>query len=88
MPKWFEDEPKSERGDEFYIRAFWELSSCRQFYIVQGVKGAHTVLGPIPWDKLVEYGERAGLEPDMMNVFSVVIRELDEFYLAENRNSI
>lgn len=88
MPKWFEDEPKPERGDVFYITAFWELSSCRQFYIVQGTKGAHTVLGPIPWNHLVDYGERAGLEPDMLKVFIIVIRELDEFYLEENRNSI
>ena len=64
------------RGDEFYIRAFWELSSCRDF---------GQFIGPIPWDKIVLYGERKGLDSDMINVLEVVIRELDEVYLRDLR---
>lgn len=52
---------------------------------MQGLHGASTALGPIPWDKLIDYGERAGLEPDMMVVFERVVRELDEFYLEQHR---
>lgn len=59
------------------MRAFWELSSCRQFgYAV----------GPIPWHRIVQYGERAGLDAAMMGVFEHVIRELDESYLEDQRN--
>lgn len=64
------------RGDEFYIRAFWELSSCRDF---------GQFVGPIPWDKIILYGERKGLDSDMINVLEVVIRELDEVYLRDLR---
>lgn len=58
------------------MRAFWELSSTRQF---------GGVVGPIPWDKIIEYGERKGLDPAMMEVFLDVIRSLDEAYLGWQR---
>jgi hypothetical protein len=64
--------PATERGDDFYMRGFWELSSCRIF---------GEVFGPIPWDKALHYGQHAGLEPDMLEVFLTVVRELDEHYL-------
>lgn len=65
------------RGDEFYIRAFWELSSCRQF---------GQFIGPIPWHRIVQYGERKGLDGGMIGVLEVVIRELDEVYLRDLRD--
>lgn len=58
------------------MRAFWELSSTRQF---------GQVVGPIPWDMIVLYGERAGLSLDMQRVFEEVVRELDEKYLEHCR---
>lgn len=64
------------RGDDFYIRAFWELSSCRDF---------GSFVGPIPWDKIVMYGERKGLDSAMIEVLEFVIRELDEVYLKDLR---
>ena len=65
------------RGDVFYIRAFWELSSERQF--------GHAI-GPIPWSKIVSYGERRKLDDAMMDVFETVVRELDESYLKWQRD--
>lgn len=58
------------------MRAFWELSSTRQF---------GGVVGPIPWDMIVAYGERKGLDDAMMGVFEDVIRSLDESYLKWQR---
>lgn len=43
-------------------------------------------IGPIPWNHIVDYGERAGLESDMLEAFCKVIRELDEIYLEDLRN--
>ncbi len=41
-------------------------------------------IGPIPWDKIVRYGERHGLDNDMMPVFERVIRTLDGEYLSNH----
>lgn len=70
------DEPVTLRGDSFYIRAFWELSSCRQF---------GQVVGPIPWHHIVDYARFYHLDADMAEVFTVVMRELDETYLKDQR---
>ncbi len=40
-------------------------------------------VGPIPWSKIVMYGERKGLDRGMIAVLEVVIRELDEVYLKD-----
>lgn len=58
------------------MRAFWELSSERQF--------GH-VIGPIPNSKIADYGYRRGLNPGMIAVLETVIRELDEHWLAWQR---
>lgn len=78
VPAWYRDQPQLIRGDEFYLTAFWELSSCRQF----GYS-----IGPIPWNRVVEYGERRRLDRRMIKVFEVVLRELDEVYLAWLRDN-
>ena len=59
-------------GDEFYFKAFWDLSTCRQIGMGQG---------PIPWDKMIEYGHVAGLDDDMTDVLVGVIRAMDAAYL-------
>lgn len=72
-----DEEPAVHRGDDFYLRAFWELSSERQF--------GHAI-GPIPWSKIVQYGERRKLDDAMMLVFEHVMRILDEAYLRWQRD--
>lgn len=59
-------------GDQFYIRAFWNLGSCRAI----GMS-----LGPIPWTALVEYGTRAGLDDEAIEIFLEIMRHLDSAYL-------
>ena len=65
------------RGDDFYLRAFENLSSERQF---------GDALGPIPWSKIVLYGDRKHLDDAMVDVFVYVIRELDTAYLKWQRD--
>lgn len=67
--------PALEPGDEFYLRAFWDLNTTRQI----GMD-----LGPIPWNRIVEYGERAGLDHDLINPFVRIIRLMDAAYREWN----
>lgn len=60
------------RGDELYLEAFDVLSTERSFG--NGV-------GPIPWSKIIFYGERKGLTYDMIEVFDYVIRAMDRAFL-------
>ena len=74
LPAWFLDEPEVEPGEEFFIGAFFELSSCRQ--IGMG-------LGPIPWSAIVEYADRVRLAADVRRMFVDVMRLLDGFFLED-----
>ena len=76
-PDWYLDEPPLQRGDDFYIRAFHALCTERQF---------GSAIGPIPWSKIMDYGQRVGLDPVMMSVFESVIYALDEAWLEDARN--
>lgn len=58
------------RGADFFIRAFWELSTERPR------RGA-----PIPWSRLVQFAALYGLERDVMDLFVHVLREMDEEWL-------
>lgn len=63
-------------GDEFYLSAFWELSTTRQFGM--GV-------GPIPWNRMVQYAQFHELEEDVARAFVQVMREMDGVYLEWER---
>jgi hypothetical protein len=78
LPKWYRDAPEAARGDDFYMSAFSELSSTRQF---------GDVIGPIPWNHIIEYGFHHGLDDCMMKVLVTVIREMDEAWLEWQRES-
>jgi len=78
LPDWWDKKPPEVRGDDLYLMAFWELSSCRSFGM--GV-------GPIPWNHIVAYGERKGLDARMLELFLYVIRALDEVYLKDLNES-
>ena len=70
LPDWYFDEPPRQPLDQFYLGSFSALSSTRNYE-----------LGPIPWDRIVEYGLRAGLDDDMIDVFVVLLRAMDAGYL-------
>lgn len=77
LPEWYREEPEISEEALFYITAFWELSSCRDF----GYS-----IGPIPWTAIISYAREVGLDSSMRPVFSAVIRELDEAYLRWQRD--
>ncbi len=72
-PDWLQDVPELQRGDEFYIKAFWELSTCRHY--------SGGAVGPIPWDKIMDYANKAGLDSTMEGVFLEAMRGLDVTWL-------
>lgn len=65
------EKPELEPGEDFYIGAFWDLSTERQVGMV---------LGRIPYSRARAYGRRAGLRGAMLDAFWVIIRELDDGY--------
>lgn len=73
VPEWVLNEPEAVEGDDFYLRAFRNLSTERQV----GMS-----LGPIPHSKVREYGKTAGLDSDTLELFETAIRAMDEFYLS------
>lgn len=71
LPQWYLEEPPLYVGDDFYIKAFWRLSTCRP----QGLTP-----GKIPWFALVEYGHHVGLDDDTIELFELVISAMDNAY--------
>lgn len=80
MPEWVgEAPPVLRRGDQFYVTAFWRLSTCRQI-------GMST--GPIPYTAIQDYAEKAGFDSYMCEVFVAAIYAMDnafEEHKAEQR---
>jgi hypothetical protein len=72
LPDWYLEEPVLLPGEDFYINAFWDLSTCRQIGMDSG---------PIPWDKIHEYGLHTGLDDDILKMFVSIIRTMDTGYL-------
>ena len=72
LPDWYVEEPCLFPGDEFYLKAFWDLSTGRMIGFA---------IGPIPWRDIVVYAERAQLADDVAGVFIFVMREMDAAYL-------
>jgi hypothetical protein len=73
LPEWFLEEPIILPGEEFYIKAFFHLSTCRH--------GNGMSTGPIPWNNCLEYGLLAGLDNDIIETFIEIIRVMDTIYL-------
>ncbi len=71
-PEWYAEEPELLPYSEFYLRAFWELSTERQF--------GYT-LGPIPISKLKEFCDRLSLDHVTSEVVKAVIRAMDGAYM-------
>lgn len=59
-------------GDEFYLSAFHDLSTCRQLGFS---------IGPIPWKDIILYAQFAELDSDVLSIFVPVIRAMDNEYL-------
>lgn len=73
LPEWYFDRPALPETGPFFIQAFDDLATCRQFGFG---------IGPIPWRDVVLYGRFHGFEGESLQLFVDVIRELDKLYLA------
>lgn len=74
LPQWALNEPEVYPGDYFYINAFYELGTCRTIGLS---------IGPIPWNRIVQYADRFKLDEDLINPFVDIIREMDDAYIEE-----
>lgn len=67
-----DEEPHRQRGDDWWLEAFGDLSSCRAF---------GQIVGPIPWTVRKAYVSRRGWDSGMIDAFHRVMRKLDDVYL-------
>jgi hypothetical protein len=68
QPDWYVNAPILDIGDDFYINAFFTLSTCRNYE-----------LGPIPWVVIQEFCDR--YELTNREIFSHIINSLDATWL-------
>jgi len=73
LPPWVGTEPDLNPGDDFFLTAFYDLSTCRQY--------SESVPGHIPWTAIAEYSDRSGLYPETAAGFIRVIRSMDSVFL-------
>ncbi len=80
LPDWYLDEPEVLPGDQFYMQAFFELSTCRNY-------SAMGDMLPIPWTAIVHYGNLHGLKGLMLDHFCTCVRAMDNAYMDWRRES-
>lgn len=71
-PDWIENKPDLLIGLEFYWKAFWELSTCRQFGYGEG---------PIPWLAMMQYARQYEIIGEEFDRFVLVLKFMDTEYL-------
>ncbi len=72
LPEWVNKENNASTAELFYIKAFWDLSTCRSFGMG---------IGPIPWTAIKLYSESKQLDLENEECFIYVIRQMDESYI-------
>ena len=72
LPAWYEARPEEWAGDDWYMRAFADLSTTR---------GMGLALGPIPWTAIVAYADRAGLDPECTRALVTIVSAMDRAWL-------
>lgn len=83
FPDWYLDQPPSDEATEFYIRAFFDLMTCRPVYqeLRPGDKGAmvgRMVYGLIPWTAVREYSTSVCLDRALAEMFMRHIRRMEK----------
>jgi hypothetical protein len=72
LPQWYLNEPPIGPLDDFYINAFWELSTTRRYE-----------MGYIPWDIIQQYALLFGLDEFNTKLFTLIIRAMDSKILEQ-----
>lgn len=71
LPDWYESRPEIRSALQFYLSAFWVLTTERRYE-----------RGPIPWTAVRDFGVQAGLDPENIRVLHWVVAVLDDEYRA------
>lgn len=74
LPKRIANAPELSRGLELYLKAFYDLSSCRA--------GTYNSEGPVPWDAIYRWAQVNKLSEEQFSDMCFMISEMDEVYLA------
>jgi len=72
LPEWYLDEPVLNPGEDFYIKGFYELGTCR----TMGMSA-----GPIPWRDIIAYSNFNNFDKELTNHFTRIIMGMDTSYL-------
>lgn len=78
LPDWYEEQPPTVRGDDFWLLAFNCLATDRQLVGNGGI-------GPIPWSKAILYGKEAGFDRRTRWWFAQVMLTLDTLWRERKR---
>lgn len=74
-PDWFLDRPELARGEDSYLRAFWDLATER--------KSDGLTLGRIPWSAARKYAlEELGFYRGLLDHFWRIISAMDTGFLG------
>jgi hypothetical protein len=73
LPDRIQNAPELVLGLELYYGAFMDLTSCRGT--------GYGTEGPIPWDKVVQWAEKYGLDEEQEDDLVYHIPQMDEVYL-------
>ena len=73
------EQPELLPGEEWYLSAFWELSSER-------IGSGSQTLGRIPWSRALMFGAYHGLEEPMLSAFWKYVSAMDMGYLQFMKN--
>ena len=74
LPEKIENKPVISAGLDFIWRAFWELSTDRDFGMAEG---------PIPWTAMNDYAHRYDIWGDEFDRFVLLIKALDSVYIEK-----
>ena len=73
LPSWLDKEIHMSTAEMFYLKAFWDLNTCRN--VGMGI-------GPIPWTAIKQYSDSKQLDLENEDCFIYVMRQMDDAYVA------
>lgn len=79
LPEHIENAPVLRPGLDFFLDAFYTLSTCRPL----GVNGA----GPIPWDAIERFADSRGIVGEQREALHFHVRSLDHTYLTHQNGT-
>lgn len=72
LPDKIQNAPELEPGLELYLRAFYELDSCRSVGMGEG---------PIPWTAMEQWATSLGMDEEEREDVHYLVRRLDNAFL-------